>query len=126
MSESNTTPPKNVDPAIIQGINRFLIKVKEIVDENHKKNGFVFQADTFEPDYGRKYCRIWSCRFNGGKSSYAFIALVDHHSKEMGMVTAGEIFKPATYRAPAKHARGTIFQEDFNKCISAYGIAYLR
>ena len=124
MSVSRVDPPNTVDPTIVQQINRFLAKAKEVVDKHYEENGFKFAQPYFEPDYGRKFCRIW--KIDNSKSSYAFIALVNSQSKELGMVTAGEIFKPATWRGPAKHARGTIFQEDFNNCIGPYGISYLR
>lgn len=38
----------------------------------------------------------------------------------------GDILKAATWRAPAKHARGNIFNENCLKNISSYGAPYLR
>ena len=42
--------------------------------------------------------------------------------------TTGDVLKPASWRAPAKHARGNIFNSDNGlNCISDYGtVAYLR
>jgi hypothetical protein len=41
--------------------------------------------------------------------------------------TNGDVLKPATWRAPAKHARGNIFHEDNGQgCMGPYGPAYLR
>lgn len=40
--------------------------------------------------------------------------------------TNGDILKPATYRAPAKHARGNIFADDNGmNCMGPYGPCYL-
>jgi hypothetical protein len=39
---------------------------------------------------------------------------------------AGDIHKSAGFKAPAKTARGSVFAEDFNNCLTAYGIAYLK
>jgi hypothetical protein len=49
------------------------------------------------------------------KSAWAFV------DKENG-----DIYKPATYSAPAKHARGNIFDKNTWKTISAFGPAYMR
>lgn len=41
--------------------------------------------------------------------------------------TNGDVLKPASWRAPAKHARGNIFDsEDGAKYMGVYGPAYLR
>ena len=49
------------------------------------------------------------------KSVYAFI------EKE-----TGDILRPATWRAPAKHARGNLANEASWTCAGPYGVAYLR
>lgn len=39
----------------------------------------------------------------------------------------GDILKPATWNAPAKHARGNIFDADCGRgALTAYGIRYLK
>jgi hypothetical protein len=39
----------------------------------------------------------------------------------------GDVLKPASWSAPAKHARGNIFAPDGGiNCVGKYGIAYLR
>ena len=39
----------------------------------------------------------------------------------------GDVLKPASWNAPAKHARGNIFADDNGlNCCGPYGIAYLR
>jgi len=40
--------------------------------------------------------------------------------------TNGDILKPASFNAPAKHARGNIFDKNTWKSITPYGPAYLR
>lgn len=41
--------------------------------------------------------------------------------------TTGNILKPAGWKAPAKHARGNIFQDDLGlHCCTMYSIEYLR
>ena len=62
----------------------------------------------------------------GFSSVYAFIALQDGHTKTLGTLKAGDIHKPAGFKAPAKHARGNVFEADFRKALTANGIVYLK
>ena len=39
--------------------------------------------------------------------------------------TNGDILKPATWKAPAKHARGNIYEDDRMQFMTAYGPAYM-
>lgn len=61
-----------------------------------------------------------------GKSVYAFVAAKDFENKTLGKIKTGDIHKPASWSAPAKHARGNVFADDFAKCLTAHGIVYLR
>lgn len=59
---------------------------------------------------GRKYIKVIT-----SNSSYAFI---DKNT--------GNIYKAATWSAPAKTARGNIFSDDYGlNCCGPYGVAYL-
>jgi hypothetical protein len=54
-------------------------------------------------------------RWYGQSSIYAF---VDKQN--------GDIFKPASYKAPAKHARGSVFAQDGGLgCCNEFSVAYL-
>lgn len=62
-----------------------------------------------------------------GSSAYCFVALEDGQNKQLGQYRQGDVFKPAGYKAPARHARGNIFNDDNGlKCCGRYGVAYLR
>ena len=52
---------------------------------------------------------------NCGESVYAFV------EKE-----TGAIFKPAGWKAPAKHARGNIFDQNPISCCNPHGVKYLK
>jgi hypothetical protein len=45
-------------------------------------------------------------------SAYGFIAKEDGETKGLGAVKAGDILKAATFKAPAKGARGNVFSAD--------------
>jgi hypothetical protein len=77
-----------------------------------------------------KFLRIWNQSYKGtGLSAWAFIALADGESKGLGRWRRGDIFKPDSWKKPAKHARGNIFEPGNNGCCnvtSTHGPAYLR
>lgn len=82
--------------------------------------GFIKQHGTvgFKYDIGSKYVRVWSTLSNGQDSCYCF---VDRET--------GDIYKSASWRAPAKHSRGNIF-DGFNNPVmygvGEYGADYLK
>lgn len=67
---------------------------------------------TFKP--GRKYIKIVD-NSNGSASVYCFLDF------------DGNIFKAASWKAPAKHIRGSVFDENhsWGKGFHPYGAAYL-
>jgi hypothetical protein len=64
---------------------------------------------------GKRYVRVVRTD-PGSRSVHVFVD-----------ITNGDILKPASWKAPAKHARGNIFDKFKGmKWMSAYGAAYLR
>lgn len=60
-------------------------------------------------------------------SVYCFIAHRDYSTKGLGQVKAGQVFKAASWNAPAKHARGDLFDRStWDKCFGEFGVAYLK
>ena len=59
-----------------------------------------------------------------GNRVWGFIAKVDGVHKGLPMLK-GDILKAATWRAPAKHSRGSIFDKDMHKSFSWTGPNYL-
>ena len=45
----------------------------------------------------------------GSGSVHSFVASANSSTKGLGEVKFGDVLKPATYKAPAKHARGNVF-----------------
>ena len=59
-----------------------------------------------------------------GSRVWGFIAKVDGVHKGLPMLK-GDILKAATWRAPAKHSRGSIFDSEMHKSFSWTGPNYL-
>lgn len=64
--------------------------------------------------FGRKYARVFMERAEGSRSVYCF---VDRKT--------GDVLKAASWKAPAKHARGNIYAADPLAGVGQYGAAYL-
>ena len=68
---------------------------------------------------GRKFIKVVE-----GTRVWGFIAKVDGTHKGVPMLK-GDILKAATWRAPAKHSRGSIFDSEMHKSFSWTGPNYL-
>lgn len=76
----------------------------------------VARYATVEVREGRKYWKVVMRTPGSSGSVYAFVDK-----------STGDIFKPASWKAPAKHARGSIFAADGGLgCCGQYSVAYLR
>jgi hypothetical protein len=67
---------------------------------------------------------------NQGESSvdgvHCFVCLSTFATKTLGPCFVGGIYRAASFKTPAKHARGNVFDADFAKCLSVYGANYLK
>lgn len=95
------------------------------------RNKFVLAPPTHRADFiSDKWCRVVNLEERNGErvmtSVYAFIALQDFSNKSLGTVKCGDIMKPASFKAPAKTARGNVFDENFADCLNEHGPVYLR
>ena len=70
----------------------------------------TLKADAWDVKFGRRFVKVIR-----GRSVYAFI--------ELG---SGDIYKPASWRAPAKHVRGNIFNDNPLAGTGIYGVDYLK
>lgn len=84
---------------------------------------------THKAEYiSEKWCRITRVEQNGTNGSVvAFVALADNTTRTLGAVKAGAIHKPASWKAAAKHARGSVWADGFGNCVGPSGhVNYLR
>ena len=66
--------------------------------------------------FGQKYAQVWN-----GTTIWAFIALTDEVAKAQRV---GDLLKPASWRAPAKHSRGNIIEG--TAAYGPYGPEYIK
>ncbi len=109
-------------------VTAFVNHVQEVMIADHTSKGYKFPHATIVTETRGKWIVLLRNYGNGdGRSVYAFIARQDFdNNKTLGNVKRGDIHRPASCKAAAKHARGSIFTNDFNNCAGPYGIAYLR
>jgi hypothetical protein len=104
-------------------LKTFLVGAQKMVDEHHAINfpNLPYRS-ILRSDGGKKYLRIVTedvYHENGKKDRPQVFCFLD--------IATGDVLKAATWRAPAKHARGNIYAEDNGMGgISAYGGRYLK
>lgn len=99
--------------------------VSDFIDEvNTKRLNYYTNADMVNqyipviPEIGNKYIRLWT-----GNTCWGFISRVDGDLKG-APIKKGDLLKPATWKAPAKHARGNII--DGTAQWGEYGPSYIK
>ena len=96
-------------------------KIQENFDNQYghsaRRNSYRKLDLTLRP--GRKFIKVVE-----GSRVWGFIAKVNGVHKDVPMLK-GDILKAATWRAPAKHSRGSIFDAEMHKSFSWTGPNYL-
>jgi len=108
-----------VDPKFEKRANEFLKRLQSMLDKHYKEK-FPGQERKVTFDKGRRY---WRVRSTGvGK-----ITSPSPHVHNFLDTTNGDVLKAAGWRAPAKHARANIFDNDYGMSgVGEYGAKYLR
>jgi hypothetical protein len=99
--------------------------VKKFIDEVNTKRlkyytNFLMPGQYKElvVEIGNKYIRLWT-----GTTCWGFISRVDGDLKG-APIKKGDLLKPATWKAPAKHSRGNII--DGTAMWGEYGPSYIK
>ncbi len=114
-----TTKQKAIDylkgnPIVSNFINKVNIQRKDY----YVKADMVSQYSELQVEIGNKFIRLWE----EGTGCWGFISRVDGDLKG-SPIKKGDLLKAATWKAPAKHARGNII--DGTARYSTYGPEYL-
>ncbi len=114
-------------------INLLVQKADEATARYWQQMAYTHAAPpTHRADYiSDKWCRIvtvehWPDQAPRDSSVYGFVCLQDGFTKSLGTLKAGDIHKAAGWKAPAKVARGNVFNDHFDKAITPWGIVYLK
>ena len=103
-----------VDDVVV--IVAFVAGCKRIHFDYMEKHFQSIKADDFSFTMGRRYIRVVRAGYGGDRSVHCF---VDRKN--------GDVLKAASWKAPAKHARGNIFDKHNGLgSMGHYGPAYLR
>jgi hypothetical protein len=100
-----------------KALKAFLKGSQQIIDDDFKRNYPNLKPSLLSIKPGKKYVKIIVTAQSGmSRSVWAFIDKA-----------TGDILKPASWKAPAKHARGNIFDQDNGtRSVTAYGPGYLQ
>ena len=98
----------------LQFRDEFIQKCQDVVDEDMKKYSWVNKLSV---NKGRRYDKIISEDIGTSSNQTRVWAFIDK--------TNGDILKPESWKKPAKHARGNIYEDDCMQFIGPYGPAYM-
>ena len=103
-------------------MDNLLVKIQE----NYQNWGGYSKDKTLDLNLmvGRKFIKVVKGSSPGQRSVWGFVAKVDGTHKGLPMLK-GDILKAATWSAPAKHSRGSIFDKEMHKSFSWTGPNYL-
>lgn len=119
-------------PEIAAGMDRLTSHIQSVVDAYWQKMGFthsmppIVEVESIGASYAKVIQRDRTKEgiVEEGARVYCFVAMKDSNTKGMGAVKEGDIFKAASWKAPAKHSRGNIFT-DLSRC-NPWGMEYLK
>jgi len=99
----------------IKEIEEFTSRVQSLIIEHYKTRFPTLVPPAVSVKFGRRYAKIIKTDPHGDQSVYGFVD-----------ADTGDIYKAATWKAPAKHIRGNIFSVDggMSSC-NETGINYL-
>jgi hypothetical protein len=99
-----------------QKMTAFVDYCRKVYADHCFRNGYSnYDQCEFSYTVGKRYAKV--IRSDPHTSVFAFVDMDN-----------GDIFKAASWNAPAKHARGNINHADteYDGCVMPYGIVYLR
>lgn len=99
-------------------VDSFVVGCQDIINKYFSFNYPATHAPTLEKKVGQRYVKVIR-RDHGNRTGGSVHVFVDRLN--------GDVLKAASYAAPAKHARGNIFDEHNGLSrMSCYGAEYLR
>jgi hypothetical protein len=106
-------------------INEFVDYLRVLFTDHHTAGKHVGDPPKVEVTFSDRWAKI-AKRDGSSCSVYAFICLREGETKTLGLLRPGDIHFPASWKMPAKHARGSVFRKESWTCAGPYSIAYLK
>lgn len=106
-------------------LTKYVALVQKLHDEKFARDYKNLTAPLIDISVGKKYVKLVRIDDGGEGSSsvHSFVSAVDNPKKGEKV---GDILKPATYSAPAKHPRGSIFVDNGRGALTESGfVKYL-
>ena len=102
-------------PDFNAALDTFVRTTQQMLHDFYERNFTRVFAPKLTIERGNKNVRIVSNDQSGSRSVFCFVRIAD-----------GAILKAAGWKAPAKHARGSIYVNAGQDALTPYGAAYLR
>jgi hypothetical protein len=97
-------------------LDKFVTEAQAIVDRDRNAKFPMLARSVLTAEPGRRYVKIVVC--SEGQSDRSVYCFVDS--------TNGDILKAASWKAPAKYARGNVLSGKTSDAVTHYGAMYLR
>ena len=112
---------KNTSPRIVElntpQFQSWLTGANKVLEDHRQQSFPNLPKELLVESEGGRYIKV--TRVREGQAGGSVFSFIDR--------TNGDVLKPASWAAPAKHARGNIFNPDNGlPCVGPYSIAYLR
>ena len=108
-------PSTNMDTKTTEALTAFVAVCQSVIDAHFAKNLPTLTPDKITVEVGRRYAKLVKGVGNR-RQVHCFVDL-----------TNGDVLMAATFKKPAKHARGSIFSETHGEeAMTVYGAKYLR
>jgi hypothetical protein len=102
-------------PDFNTALDAFVKATQQMLHDHYERNFTRVWAPKLTIERGQKNVRIVANDQGGSRSVFCFVRIAD-----------GAILKAAGWKAPAKHARGSIYVNQGQDALTPYGAAYLR
>jgi hypothetical protein len=109
-------------PEIFDAVERWMSEVQDLLTVHYTERFPTLDIPKVISAGGTKYLKIQLKSVGGSidqpRDSFRAFAFINLEN--------GDLLKPATWKAPAKHARGNLFDEHGGmKWVTPYGMAYM-
>lgn len=123
MTEAVAAPAQDIDSLLDEFVR--LADQKSV--DHYQRMNFTLPPPKHRVKKSEKWAKVITLDHNGKDGSvFAFICLQDGETRTLGKLKKGDIHKPASWNAPAKHARGNLFHPKFAESFTSFGPHYLK